>query len=576
MDPSTRARFLLVGLGWSCLAAQAAGQTFRVSVDSSGAQADLDNHRASLSADGRWVVFESEATNLVPGDTNGLTDIFLHDRQSGITLRVSVGPGGLESNGDSTNPSVSADGQRIAFRSLASNLVAGDSNGVGDVFVHMLTSGTTQRASVSSAGLQANGASASLRLSADGSVVAFSSLATNLVPGDTNGAWDAFVHVLASGLTERVSLSGAGLQGDLGSFTQGIAADGRHVAFTSDATNLVPGDTNGARDAFLHDRLGSSTVRVSVGSGGFETDGPTSAVRVNANGTVVCFDSAATNLVPGDTNGVQDVFARDLASGITSRVSVSSQGDQTDGETDASGISGDGRLVNFTSLATNLVPGDTNGVWDIFVHDRFTGATQRVSVSSAGIQASDENHNGFLAASGTCVSFDSAADNLVPGDTNGVYDAFVRELGLPCAPPITYCTGQQNSLGCTSLVAFSGWPSVSQPDPFVLSATQILSNVAGLLIYSKVGPASLPFNGGTLCIAAPLWRTTVQFSRGNPPPVDCSGTLTFDFDAYVASGTDLELVPGTKVWVQFWSRDPGLPPPTNSNLTDAVAFELCP
>ncbi len=551
------------------------GQTERVSLDSAGQEAHGDSERATTSADGRWVAFESRAADLVPGDTNRATDVFVRDRQTGITERVSLGPLGLEANGASSTPTISADGRWVAFRSLATNLVAGDTNGMADVFVHDRSSGVTRRVSVGAAGSQADGPSAVPRQSADGTCVGFASAATNLVAGDTNRNWDAFVHVLASGLTERVSLSSQGAEGNRASFVHDLSADGDRVVFTSDATNLVPDDSNGVRDAFLRERSSGTTQRISLSSGGEEANGPTVATRISGDGKVVSLDSSAHNLVPGDTNGIGDVFVRDLESGLTTRVNVSSAGAQANGDSDASSLPFDGRMVGFTSQASNLVSGDTNGEWDIFVHDRLTAATVRASVAVQGQQAQGESHNGNLTSDGARITFDSSAANLVPGDGNGAYDVFLRELGPPCPAPVAYCSAKLNSLGCRPQIAAAGWPSLSHPAPFLISASEILSNVSGVLIYSKSGAAGIPFQGGTLCVLPPVIRTAGQSSGGNPPPQDCSGSLSFDFRAHALSGADPGLIVGAAVWVQYWSRDPGFPPPENTNLTDALAFSLC-
>jgi Tol biopolymer transport system component len=227
------------------------GQTTRVSVASDGAQGNGDSECPSISADGRYVAFASLASNLVPGDTNGRMDIFVHDRLTGQTTRVSVASDGTEGNGDSGFPSISADGRYVAFASLASNLVPGDTNGTWDVFVHDRLTGQTTRVSVASGGAQGNGDSRFPSISADGRYVAFQSYASNLVPGDTNGVLDVFVHDRLTGQTTRVSVASDGTQGDSYSFGSSISADGRYVAFASYASNLVPGDTNGWADVFV-------------------------------------------------------------------------------------------------------------------------------------------------------------------------------------------------------------------------------------------------------------------------------------------------------------------------------------
>jgi Tol biopolymer transport system component len=221
-----------------------------VSLGPGGVQANGESSRPALSADGRFVAFDSEADNLVSGDTNGTTDIFVRDRKTGTTTRVSLGPHGAQANGGSGDSSLSADGRYVAFDSGASNLVPGDTNEVHDVFVRDRKTGKTARVSVGPRGAQANNVSFDPSISADGRFVVFYSNASNLVPGDTNDTWDVFVHDRKTGRTTRASLFG---QSTI-TFRPAISADGRYVAFSSEAGNLVPGDTNGVRDVFVYTR----------------------------------------------------------------------------------------------------------------------------------------------------------------------------------------------------------------------------------------------------------------------------------------------------------------------------------
>ena len=246
------------------------GQTARVSVASDATQANGTSNVAGISADGRYVVFSSTASNLVPADTNGAPDVFVHDRQTGQTARVSVASDGTQANGTSDFAAVSADGRRVVFSSNASNLVPGDTNGVYDVFVHDLQTGQTTRASVASDGTQANADSIWSAVNADGRYVAFSSLGSKLVPGDTSASSDVFVHDLLTGQTTLVSVSGGGAQGNA-NFTDfpGLSADARYVAFTSFSSNLVPNDTNGADDIFVVGGVTVTPTTITVpGAGG--------------------------------------------------------------------------------------------------------------------------------------------------------------------------------------------------------------------------------------------------------------------------------------------------------------------
>jgi hypothetical protein len=290
------------------------GQTTRVSVSSSGAQGNFGSTGASISADGRFVAFQSLASNLVPGDTNDTADIFLRDRTTGQTTRVSVSSSGAEGNSASVLAAISANGQAVAFESAASNLVPNDTNGLQEVFVRNLTTGQTVRASVSTAGAQGDGISEAPEMSGDARFVVFQSFATNLVPGDTNGVDDIFVRDLVANVTTRESVSSAGVQGNDNSNPGTLSSDGRFVAFVSSASNLVAGDTNGVSDVFARDRSTGQTIRVSLGNDGSQANGGSDNFRLSfsGNAALLTFNSAASNLVAADTNGKIDIFTSSL------------------------------------------------------------------------------------------------------------------------------------------------------------------------------------------------------------------------------------------------------------------------
>ena len=406
--------------------ARAAGETTsRVSVSSAGKGGNALSVESAVSAHGRYVAFASHATNLVRGDTNARPDVFVRDRLAGTTRRVSIGAGG-QADDSSFGPAMSADGRYVAFESEATNLVSGDTNGVRDVFVRDLLAGTTRRVSLPAGGGQANGHSYIAAISSDGRVVAYVSEATNLVAGDTNETIDIFVRDRAAGTTRRVSVATAGAQADGASIRPAISADGRFVAFESDATTLVAGDTNGATDVFVRDRIAGTTSRVSVGVGGAQAQDGSFAAAVSATGRFVAFVGAASNLVSGDTNAIQDIFVRDRSAGTTSRVSVGAGGQADAASLPPVDISADGRHVSFLSAARNLVVGDTNDQTDVFVRDRTARTTRRASVGVGG-QADGFSFDAALSADGAHVAFTSVATNLVNGDGNNTADVFVRD-----------------------------------------------------------------------------------------------------------------------------------------------------
>jgi Tol biopolymer transport system component len=413
--------------------------TERVSVSSSGMEGNGSSNKPSISPDGRYVSFWSSASNLVEGDTNGFPDVFMHDRSTGETTTVSIASDGVQANGESGWSSISLVGRYAAFESWASNLVISDTNGASDIFVHDRDSGMTTRVSVASDGTQGNRGSTRPSISADGRYVAFESSASNLVSGDTNGRVDIFVHDLTTGETIRVSVASDGTQANNWSYTPSISMDGRYVAFESSATNLVIGDTNGYHDIFVHDLITGDTSRVSIASDGVQANDSSLWPSISMDGSFVAFASVASNLVISDTNIFPDIFVYSRSTMETIRVSIASDGTQANLSSGEPSISADGRYVAFVSEATNLVLGDTNGVTDIFVHDIITGETTRVSVGSDGTQGNGFSFYPSISEDGCSVTFDSLASNLVSGDTNGATDVFVyhQEISPTLTPTFT-------------------------------------------------------------------------------------------------------------------------------------------
>ena len=430
-------RLLLVALAGGALlvspaSAIADGVTERASIDSAGAQANAESRHPVVSADGRYVAFSSHASNLVTGDTNGWQDVFVHDRVSGQTERISVDSSGLQGNLPSERAEISPDGRYVAFESSATNLVAGDTNDEVDVFVHDRVSGQTERVSVDSSGTQGNDLSHPAGFSADGRYVAFSSWASNLVAGDTNNSADAFVRDRLSGQTERVSIDSGAQPGN--TFATAISADGRYVGMYSFAGDLVAEDTNGAADVFVRDRLSGQTERISLDSSGTQGNGESVFPSISADGRYVAYTSIASNLVAGDTNDAADAFVHDRLSGQTERISRDLSGTQGNGGSFAPALSADGRYVAYYSEASNLVASDTNDVLDVFVHDRVSGQTERVSVDSSATQANGDSFNPVISADGRYVAYYSEASNLVAGDTNSAPDVFVRDRAATSTP----------------------------------------------------------------------------------------------------------------------------------------------
>ena len=431
--------------GGSAVAATS-GTTTRVSVSGSGAQGNGNSgFREVVSADGRYVAFESSATNLVPGDTNGRDDIFVYDRSTSGITRASVADDGTQANNSSSLPAISGDGRYVAFASTANNLVPGDTNATIDVFVRDLVAGRTVRASLTSTGGQANRQIIfnGISISRDGRYVAFESTANNLVPDKTGSASDIYVRDLVAATTQRVSVSSGGIQGNSDSYNPALSGDGRYVVFESWASNLVPNDLNSNSDVFIHDLASGTTALVSVSTAGSSGDRESGEASASADGRYVAFFSAASNLVSNDVNGQYDAFVRDMLTGTTVLASQSDTGAIGNSNSNQPAISGDGRFVAFWSAATNLVPGDTNAKGDIFVRDLVAGTTSRVSVSSDGGQANGASFDPWINGDGSVVVFDSQATNLVTGDTNARSDVFARELKAPNTAPVVLVGGNE-------------------------------------------------------------------------------------------------------------------------------------
>lgn len=346
---------------------------------------------AVVSADGRFVTFESLAPDLVPGDTNDYQDVFLHDRQTGETTALTNG------RGTSFAGALSADGRYVVFDSYASSLVPDDTNRERDVFIYDRSSGGLTRIT------DGNDGSYAAAISADGRYVVYFSFADNLVPDDTNGYRDVFVYDQQTGQTTKLT------GGNGAALAPSISADGRWVAFYSGASNLVPDDRNSTRDVFLYDRDTGTTTRVTNGNAASYTV----PGALSADGRYLTYYSYASDLVDDDTNERADVFVYDRVAGSTTRL--------TDGDNHSQNptISADGLHVAFESYASDLVRGDDNDQGDVFVYDVADALLTRITA-----QGTAPSSRATVSGDGGVVAFSSLAGDLVPDDTNNLEDVF--------------------------------------------------------------------------------------------------------------------------------------------------------
>jgi Tol biopolymer transport system component len=591
---------LALAVAMSCVPAWA--QTTELVSVHIGGPSNGPSSCAAISADGRYVAFQSSATNLVTPATNGLSQIFVRDRQSGTTELVSVDANGFQGLGHSYVPAISADGRYVAFYSYASNLVPNDPNGYDDVFVRDRIAGTTTIVSDAPGQMPGNGGimvSTPPAISADGQYVAFVTYASNLLSTpDTNALPDVFVRNCQTGITVRVSVDSNGAQANGLSTFPSISADGRYVSFLSQASNLAPGDMNGADDIFLHDLLTGATELVSVDSSSMQGNRNSLYSSVSADGRYVVFSSDARNLVPNDINNAVDVFVRDRQNGSTERVSVATggaDGDSGSGSYGAPRISPNGRYVVFDSRASNLIPGWPGNSWnDVFVRDRVAATTEQESLDSSGLQANgDSDSSSFNGASsisddGRFVAFSSLATNLIPGGTTGS-EIFIRDRNAPgftsiCDPGV----GGVRPCPCGNPPAGSerGCDNSASTGGASLSASGIAYLSADSLVFTTTGERPTAFSivlqGKTLLTNGVVYGQGVRCAGGTTKRLftkhAIAGSITApDFGAgdptvsaqSAAKGDVIQ--PGQSRWYLVFYRDPvvlgGCPATSTFNAT---------
>jgi hypothetical protein len=390
--------------------------TTRVSANTAGGEPNQMADWGSISSDGRFASFVSDADNLAAGDNNGKSDVFLRDRTNAITERISVSNSGAEANGASYTPEIASSGRFVAFGSLATNLTSDTGGGQFQLYLRDLVARTTIRVSKSSSGASADtGFTSNGVVSADGRFVAFTSGATNLVVGDTNNSPDIFLRDVLNGTTIRVSVTSTGAPMGPGKVGfPSISDNGRLVAFESDAP-LHPADANGKTDVYLWDANSGTTTPVSIDATERFGLGQSLFPDISGDGTTVAFNTDSA-LDPSDTNAKHDVYMRTLATGSIARASLGAGNVQGNADSSRPSLSTNGDVVSFLSSATNLVSDDTNNRSDVFIRRVSSSATFRATLSTGGVQSDGHVFDNDLAGNGSVVIFQSVAKNLVSPD----------------------------------------------------------------------------------------------------------------------------------------------------------------
>lgn len=475
-----------------------------VSADNDGQPANAESLSTfsiaqSISADGRYVTFWSLAGNLIAGDTNFVPDIFVKDLQTGQITRVSTTSSGVGVTLDSYGPSISADGRNVAFASFSGDLAPDDSNGLSDIYVKNLDTGAITQVSTGIGEAQSNGGSFNSAISGNAAYVAFVSDASNLVAGDTNGAADFFIHNIQAGTTTRIGGSGGASWLNAESPYISVCGNGRFVTFDSLATDIVAGDTNGTSDVFVFDQEANTVKLVSERLDGVQGTNVNNVTTISGNGRYVAFNSHSDNL-GASVNDHPNIFVKDLQTGVLLIATTVAGGAPVNGRSNWVSISGDGRFVAFESEASNLVAGDTNGAADIFVRDIQTGQIVRISVDQSGNQGNGASLKPSISADGQYVTFGTAATNLTPGDSNGAMDVLrvLNPLYEAVGSTINGTSGNDPALaggaGRDTIYGLAGNDIITGSD----AADRLLGGAGADQLIGGLGPDTLVGDGAVL------------------------------------------------------------------------------
>lgn len=377
----------------------------------------------TISANGRYVAFTSDASNLVPGDTNNKRDVFVFDRQLRITERVSVASNGAQANQSSGYSSISGDGRFVVFNSLADNLVQGDNNAMSDIFIHDRDTNQTNMVTVGSYNWNASRTGAGkTAISFDGRYIVFVSDGNGLSPFDTDYQPDVYLFDRTFGTMTLVSFAYDNvntLSYVDSSNSVAISADGCCIAFESPWGNVASNDTNAQQDIFVYDRRSGINTLVSVASDGTQIHvGGAGTPSLSADGRYVTFTAVGVDIATANINSRNNIFVHDMQTGITLLASPAYDGHEGNGRSLHGSISGNGRFVAFDSSSSNLIDDDTNQQTDVFIRDMLLLKTVRVSVSANGIQANGGSEQASISGDGSVVTFESFATNFVSSSSN--------------------------------------------------------------------------------------------------------------------------------------------------------------
>jgi Tol biopolymer transport system component len=426
-----RSHLVAVTLAFSVLAFGAgpavSGSLVLASTSDAGVKGTGESHAPSISADGTKTAFESKSPNLDPNDPDNITDIYVKDLRTGDITLASASDLGVKSDADSYAASLSADGTTVAFESYATNLDPDDTDTDVDIYVKDLTTGDITLASTSDYGVKGNAASYIPGISADGRAVAFYTDATNFDVRDSSGR-DVYVKNLVSGDITLASTSDAGVKANDDNYDPSLSGDGSKVAFFSFATNLDPEDTDFARDIYVKDLRTGDITLASTSDGGVKGTGQNYAPDLSPDGTKVAFYSTSNDIDPADTDQFDDIYVKDLTTGDLTLASTTAIGLKSNGRSQFPSMSLDGQHVAFQSTARNLDPADRDGNWDVYVKDLVTGDLTLVSLTKQGVKGNRASTRPSATTAGIRVAFETQATNFDPRDTDGIPDTYVKQL----------------------------------------------------------------------------------------------------------------------------------------------------